>query len=508
MADWPSNILLWCIILVIPVLFLLLRRRRSGSVRLPPGPPGWPVFGNMLDLGAMPHETLAGLRHKYGDVVWLNLGAIKTTVVQSSKAAAELFKNQDLCFSDRTITETMRAQGYHESSLALAPYGPHWRSLRRLMTMEMLVTKRINETAGVRRKCVDDMLSWIEEEARGVGGEGRGIQVAHFVFLASFNMLGNLMLSCDLLHPGSREGAEFFEVMVRVMEWPGHPNFADFFPWLRWMDPQGLRKKAERDLGIAIKIASGFVQERIKRGPAAEDHKKDFLDVLLDFQGSGKNEPPQISDKDLNIIILEIFLAGSETTSSTVEWALTELLRHPECMAKVKAELGRVVGANGKLEERHIDDLQYLQAVVKETFRLHPPIPFLVPRKAVRDTNFMGYHIPKNTQLFVNVWAIGREPELWEEPSSFKPERFLDLNHIDYKGQHFELIPFGAGRRMCAGIPLAHRMVHLILGSLVYHFDWQLDSSITLETMDMRENLAMVMRKLEPLKALPKKVSL
>ena len=304
MVDWASNILLWCIILVIPVLFLLLHRRRSGSVRLPPGPPGWPVFGNMFDLGAMPHETLAGLRHKYGDVVWLNLGAIKTTVVQSSKAAAELFKNKDLCFSDRTITETMRAQGYHESSLALAPYGPHWRSLRRLMTMEMLVTKRINETAGVRGKCVDDMLSWIEEEARGVGGEGRGIQVAHFVFLASFNMLGNLMLSCDLLHPGSKEGSEFFEVMVRVMEWPGHPNSADFFPWLRWMDPQGLRKKAERDLGIAMKIASGFVQERIKRGPAAEDHKKDFLDVLLDFQGSGKNEPPQISDKDLNIIIL------------------------------------------------------------------------------------------------------------------------------------------------------------------------------------------------------------
>ncbi|RVW48191.1 Cytochrome P450 76A2 [Vitis vinifera] len=482
MVDWASNILLWCIILVIPVLFLLLHRRRSGSVRLPPGPPGWPVFGNMFDLGAMPHETLAGLRHKYGDVVWLNLGAIKTTVVQSSKAAAELFKNQDLCFSDRTITETMRAQGYHESSLALAPYGPHWRSLRRLMTMEMLVTKRINETAGVRGKCVDDMLSWIEEEARGVGGEGRGIQVAHFVFLASFNMLGNLMLSCDLLHPGSKEGSEFFEVMVRVMEWPGHPNSADFFPWLRWMDPQGLRKKAERDLGIAMKIASGFVQERIKRGPAAEDHKKDFLDVLLDFQGSGKNEPPQISDKDLNIIILEIFMAGSETTSSTVEWALTELLR-PSRMHGEGCREGNI--------------------------QVAPSNPISGSSEGSSRHQFHGISIfPKTHNCFVNVWAIGREAELWEEPSSFKPERFLDLKHIDYKGQHFELIPFGAGRRMCAGVPLAHRMVHLVLGSLVYHFDWQLDSSITLETMDMRENLAMVMRKLEPLKALPKKVSL
>ena len=304
MGEWASNILLWLIILAIPVQFLLLRRRKSGSARLPPGPPGWPVLGNMLDLGAVPHETLAELRHKYGDVMWLNLGAIKTAVVQSSKAAAELFKNQDVFFSDRTITETMRAQGYHESSLALAPYGPQWRSLRRLMTMEMLITKRINETAGARRKCVDDMLSWIEEEALKVEGAGRGIHVAHFVFLATFNMLGNQMLSRDLLQPGSKEGSEFFEAMVRVMQWSGHPNFADFFPWLRWMDPQGLRKKAERDLGIAMKIASGLVQERMKREPTAEDDKKDFLDVLLDFQGSGKNEPPQLTDKDLNIIIL------------------------------------------------------------------------------------------------------------------------------------------------------------------------------------------------------------
>lgn len=201
----------------------------------------------------------------------------------------------------------------------------------------------------------------------------------------------------------------------------------------------------------------------------------------------------------------EMFLAGSETTSSTIEWAMTELLRHPECMAKVKAELRRVVGEEGKLEERHIDALPYLQNVVKETFRLHPPIPFLVPRKAVKDTHFMGYHIPKNTQLFVNVWAIGREPETWKDPSSFKPERFLDSNHIDYKGQHFELIPFGAGRRMCAGIPLAHRMLHLTLGSLLYHFDWELESGTSVETMDIRENLAMVMRKLEPLKAVPRK---
>jgi cytochrome P450 len=199
----------------------------------------------------------------------------------------------------------------------------------------------------------------------------------------------------------------------------------------------------------------------------------------------------------------EIFMAGTETTSSTTEWALTELLLNPESMIKVKDELTRVVGPNQKVEESHIDNLSYLQAVIKEILRLHPPIPFLVPRKAIQDTNFMGFNIPKNTQVLVNAWAIGRDPDVWEDPLSFKPERFLGTK-IDYKGQHYELIPFGAGRRMCAGVPLAHKVLHLVLGSLLHKFDWELDGNVTRETMDMKDKLGIVMRKREPLLAVPK----
>ncbi|KAK3406223.1 hypothetical protein EUGRSUZ_K02387, partial [Eucalyptus grandis] len=166
-----------------------------------------------------------------------------------------------------------------------------------------------------------------------------------------------------------------------------------------------------------------------------------------------------------------MFLAGAETSSSTVEWALTELLRDPNSMAKVQAELSRVVGSNRKVQETDIDQLSYLQAVVKETLRLHPPLPFLVPRKAMANTIFMGYDIPKNTQVFVNSWAIGRDPDVWEDPMAFKPERFIG-SKLDYKGQHYEFIPFGAGRRMCAGMPLAHRVLHLALSSLLHEFNW------------------------------------
>lgn len=182
-------------------------------------------------------------------------------------------------------------------------------------------------------------------------------------------------------------------------------------------------------------------------------------------------------------------MAGSETTSSTIEWALTELLCNSECMIKVKNELNFVVGAKD-VEESDIDKLPYLQGVVKETLRLHPPIPLLVPRKATQDTDFMGYFVPKDTQVFVNAWAIGRDPDVWEEPLVFKPERFCGCKSSpDYKGQHYELIPFGAGRRMCVGVALAHRMLHLILGSLLHRFDWDLDSNVKPSTMDMKEKL-------------------
>lgn len=202
-------------------------------------------------------------------------------------------------------------------------------------------------------------------------------------------------------------------------------------------------------------------------------------------------------------MVQEMFMAASETTSSTMEWVMTELLRHPESMTKVKAELDRVVGEKRKLEESDLDNLPYLQAVVKETLRLHPPAPFLLPRRAVEDTKFMGYDIPKGTQVLVNVWAIGREAESWDDALGFKPERFVGSN-MDYRGQNFELIPFGAGRRICAGVSLAHRMLHLVLGSLLHHFDWQFESNVTAETIDMKEKCGIVTRKFHPLKALPK----
>ncbi|MED6156675.1 hypothetical protein PIB30_016610 [Stylosanthes scabra] len=509
-SDYPLSLLL--LLLSLPPLFaffLLHRRRHSSSRRHPPGPPGWPIFGNLFQLGDMPHRTIANLSQTYGPVVRLQLGAINTVAILDAKTATDFFKSHDHNFADRTINQTMRVHNYDKSSLALAPYGPHWRLMRRLLTVDMLVAKRINDTAPVRRKCVNDMVSWVAKEAGKVKA-GEGVHVARFVFLMSFNLFGNLLLSRDMFDPESETGSELFEAMMGLMEWTGHPNVADVFPWLGWVDPQGLQRRMKRDMGKAIEIASRYVKERLEIQHGDDggfSRKKDFLDVLLDFQSGGTDDARNVSDKDLNVFILEIFMAGSETTSSTIEWALTELLCNRDCLTKVKSELNRVVGTTRDLEETDIENLPYLQAVVKETLRLHPPIPLLVPRRAIQDTHFMDYYIPKDTQIFVNVWAIGRDPHAWKDPLTFNPDRFISSgseSKLDYKGQHYEFIPFGAGRRMCAGVPLAHRVLNLVLGSLLHRFDWELDSRVTPSTMDMRDKLGITMRKLEPLLAVPK----
>lgn len=302
--EFSSNFFLLSLIFFFSsALLLFLHRRIKPSLNhRPPGPLGWPILGNMLDLGTMPHRTLFGLRPKYGDVIWLRLGSMNSMAILSAKAATEFFKNHDLSFAERTITETMRVHDYHKGSLALAPYGSYWRVLRRLVTVDMLVHKRINDTAIIRRKCVDNMLLWIEEEACKLEAKC-GLHVARFVFLMTFNLLGNLILSQDLLDPQSKDGSEFFTAMMGLMEWSGYANMSDYFPWLRWLDLQGLRKNMERDLGKALEIASKFVKERLMdRQQGAE--KKDFLDLLLEFEGNGIEEPAKISDRDLNIFIL------------------------------------------------------------------------------------------------------------------------------------------------------------------------------------------------------------
>ncbi|KAM7255069.1 hypothetical protein ACFE04_020310 [Oxalis oulophora] len=494
-------------VLMICLAFLLrYKARQNGSKQYPPGPPGWPVIGNMLDLGAIPHQTMSTLKLKYGPVLWLKLGSVNTMVIQSAEAASLFFKNHDAIF-DRQIPEAMTALDYHKGSIVFGQYGTYWRLIRRLGLTELFSIRKMNESAQLRKKCINKMMNYMEEEsatmqARGESGE---VNLPHHLFVLAFNLIANLMFSRDLLDPQSKEGREFFDSTMGMSKWAAKPNVADFFPILKWFDPQRVKKGMSKDMGRVTKILEGFIKHRNeekKKGKMMEN--KDFVDVLLEYEEDGAQGLGKISDHNVKIVILELFLAGSETTSSTLVWIMAELLRHPDCMKKVKEELDNVVSPNTTVEESDLDSLPYLQLVVKESLRLHPTTPLLIPRKAIKDTIYMGYHVPKGTQVFLNAWAIGRDPNEWDDPLSFKPERFLNKN-IDYKGQHFKLIPFGSGRRICMGLPIAHRVVPLVLASLLHEFEWEFGSNVSQETLDMKEWAGLTLRMFKELKAIPKK---
>ncbi|KAF2315674.1 hypothetical protein GH714_040200 [Hevea brasiliensis] len=200
---------------------------------------------------------------------------------------------------------------------------------------------------------------------------------------------------------------------------------------------------------------------------------------------------------------LELFNAGAETTSTTIEWAMAEILKNKPVMVKVEEELDRVING-GPMHESEVSQLPYLNALLKETMRLHPAAPFLLPHRALETCEVMNYTIPKDAQVFVNVWAIGRDPTVWEEPLSFKPERFLGSS-LDLKGQDFELIPFGSGRRICPGLPMATRQIPLILAHLIHYFDWSLENGEDPATLDMNDKFGLTLQKEKPLRIIPKK---
>jgi len=198
-----------------------------------------------------------------------------------------------------------------------------------------------------------------------------------------------------------------------------------------------------------------------------------------------------------------MFAAGTDASFITLDWTMTELLMNPHVMEKAQKEVGSIMGKRRVVAESDLAQMEYMKAIIKETFRLHPPAPVLVPRESMKDVVIEGYKIPAKTRFYVNVWALGRDPESWEDPNTFKPERFIGSD-IDYKGKDFELIPFGAGRRVCPGIPFAIAAVELALAQLLHSFHWELPLGVTPQDLDLTDIFGISMHRREHLHVLAK----
>ncbi|MFS7916970.1 putative cytochrome P450 [Helianthus anomalus] len=303
---------------------------------------------------------------------------------------------------------------------------------------------------------------------------------------------------------GINLGVELQTMASNITKIMGQPNLSDFFPTLAWFDLQGVERNMKNVAKKRDQIFESIIEDRIKSNnkmsPDGILHEgnKDLLQILLDLE-----DQQDLNMTQVKALLSDFMIAGTETTTSLIEWAMANIMRNNKVMKKIQEELVEIVGLNNMVEESHLPKLQYLDATIKETFRLHPIAPILLPRVPSKDCVVGGYTIPKGCVIFLNVISIHRNPQCWDKPLEFKPERFLaneGTNKWDYNGNDLKFLPFGSGRRLCPCVPLAEKMQMLILASLLHSFDWSLPNA---EEHDLSESFGITLKKTKPLIAIP-----
>ncbi|XP_077221158.1 cytochrome P450 monooxygenase 76AD131-like [Tasmannia lanceolata] len=485
-------------IVIISWFIWVIKKSRKGSVQLPPGPRGLPLLGNLPFLQPDLHRYFVKLSGIYGPIFKLRLGRKVMIILSSPSMAKEVLKDHDSTFANHDVIVSALIATYGGSDIVWSPYGPVWRMLRRVCIQELLNNASLDAGRALRRKQVLQTLGDLYARI------GTQVDIGEKITETIFNTMTSTLWGASLKgEEASKVASEFRQVMGEMTVVVGQPNISDLFPILTRFDVQGVQRQTRRLMSWFDRIFVSILEKRMKldAAPGEENEIKDFLDILLKLKEKADPKTP-LTMTHVKALLLDMVAGGVDTSSTTLEWAMAEMMHRPETMKKVQEELDAVVGKDNILEDYHAANLPYLDAVVKETLRLHPPNVFLIPHTPSESCIVGGYTIPKGSGIYVNVWAIQRDPSVWDNPLEFDPDRFLNTtgNKWDYRGNDFRYFPFGSGRRICPGIPLAERSLNYVLGSLLHSFNWQLPKETKI---DLADKFGGVIKKLNPIVAIP-----
>ncbi|XP_023543453.1 cytochrome P450 CYP736A12-like [Cucurbita pepo subsp. pepo] len=461
--------------------------------KLPPGPKGFPIIGSLHLLSKLIHRDLHHLSQRYGPIMYMQLGRVHAIVVSSPRAAELFLKTHDLDFPSRPLTKTSNQISYGRKGIAFSQYDSHWRNMRKMCTLELFSFLKINSFSSMRKQEVRLLVDDLQEAAENRVAVDLSSKISCLIVdIMCLMVVGRKYRDKELDAKG------FKAVIQEATRLAAAPNLGDFFPFIARLDLQGLCRRA-KSVGD---VFDGFLEKIVEEHVVSKNDKnKDFVDVMLDLMGSRENDY-QIDCSTIKAMILDLLIAAVDSSTTIINWALPELIKHPHIMKKMQEELEKVVGLNRMVEESDLNNLKYLEMVIKETFRMHPPIP-LIPRESIQDCMVNGYHIPNKSRLVINAWAIGRDARTWLDPDEFIPERFVD-EQVDMKGKDFKLIPFGYGRRGCPGTQLALTTVRLVVAQLVHCFDWELPNGMMQAELDMTEEFGLTCPRAQNLVLIPR----
>ncbi|CAM0879786.1 unnamed protein product [Alopecurus aequalis] len=482
--------------LLAPLLLLLLptflyrafsSSRVDAGLLLPPGPWQLPVIGSLHHLvGALPHRALRDLSRRHGPLMLLRFGENPVIIASSAEAAKEIMKTQDINFCTRPLSSTVKVMGKHSTGIVFSPYGDQWRQLRKICFLELLSAKRIASFRPIRE----------EEAIRFMRSISSAAMTEPLVNMSKmFAMYVTDTTVHAILGGRFKEHHTLLRYVQGAVQLVGGFTLPDLFPssrLARALCTTLRRAEAFRDSLMAF--MDRVIAEHLETRRSSDVvHHEDLIDVLLRIKGEGNLQFP-LTMSDIKTVIFDLFAGASETSQTTLQWAMAELMQNPSVMSRAQAEVRGAFMAKMKVTEEGLGDLSYLKCVIKETLRLHTPGPLLLPKECRQQARILGYDVPKGATVLVNAWAISRDPECWEEPESFLPERFVGSDR-DFKGNHFEFTPFGAGRRICPGMQFGIAHMELALASLLFYFDWSLPDGILPGQLDMTETLGVTASK-------------
>lgn len=473
---------------------------RRHKLNLPPGPKPWPIIGNLNLIGPLPHRSLHDLSKKYGPIMMLWYGSVPVLVGSSVEMAKLFLKTHDDVFAGRPQLAAGKYTSHEYSGILWSQHGPYLSQVRKMCLAELFSSKRIQSFEYMRVEELNSFLRGIFQ----LSLNGKPISLRDHLNTLNINIMSRMVLGKKYLDEEESSTWSISEFQKLLGEWfllNGLFNLGDWIPSLKYLDVQGYEKRMKAWALKFDKFLEHVLDEHRARREREKENwvAKDVVDVLLELANDPKLEI-KLETKGIKGITQDLFIGGSETSSLIIEWAMSELLRQPALITKAIDELDQVIGRKRWVVEKDIQNLPYICAIAKETMRLHPAAPTLVAHFSKGDVQIQGYDIPKGSMVLVNTFATQRDPNVYERPDEFCPERFIEKN-IDVKGQHFELLPFGSGRRMCPGYSHALKVVEKTLANLLHGFIWKLPNNMKHEDLDMEETFGITIPKMIPLVA-------
>ncbi|KAK8664098.1 hypothetical protein V6N13_083901 [Hibiscus sabdariffa] len=478
--------------------------RNTGQKKKPPEAGGaWPIIGHLRLLGGPkpPHITLANMADKYGTIFSIKLGVHRALVVSSWEVAKECLTVNDKVFATRPKLLSMELLAYNHAMISTAPYGPYWRQVRKFATIELLSNHRLDSLKHVRESEIKMSLQQLYElwnRKRSSGLDKVSVEMKTWFKDVTLNLILRIIVGKRIPYSTERddEAEKWKKSLDDIMEMSGKFVVSDALPFLRWLDIGGYEKSMRKIAKESDRVMDEWLREhKQKRVEEEANSEKDFMGIMLSLLRDAEEHDADTINKATSLVLI---LGGEDTTSITMTWALSLLLNNPDALNKIQQELDTHVGKDKLfVTESDTKNLVFLQSTIKETLRLYPAAPLSLIHEAIEDCTVNEYHVSAGTWLIVNLRKIQRDPRIWENPSEFRPERFMIThNNVDVRGQNFELIPFGNGRRMCPGVSLALQVLQLMLANLLHWFKIETPTD---EAVDMGEAPGITSVKATPL---------